>query len=151
MDADARAWLLEVEIVPSTGTIGGVDEVIKTSVLRDVLALNGVGGPPSQLEDEYPWLNGETWTDLASPAEPPNTLTPTPDAPLALFGNDAERMAAQEAWTLLEERGDALRFDAPSVETIGRYEARSRRRGGYRPLIPVPRGVEGFDLSLIHI
>ena len=145
LDADARAWLLEVEIVPSTGTIGGVDEVIKTSVLRDVLALNGVGGPPSQLEDEYPWLNGETWTDLASPAEPPNTLTPTPDAPLALFGDDAERMAAQEAWNLLEERGDALRFDAPSMETIGRYEARSRRRGGYRPLIPVPRGVEGFD------
>ena len=31
------------------------------------------------------------------------------------------------------------------METIGRYEARSRRRGGYRPLIPVPRGVEGFD------
>ena len=59
--------------------------------------------------------------------------SPTPDAPLALCGDDAERMAAQEAWTLLEERGDALRFDAASMETIGKYEARSRRPGAYRP------------------
>ena len=145
LDADARAWLLEVEIVPSTGTIGGVDEVIKTSVLRDVLALNGVGGPPARPGDEYPWLHGDQWTDDTSPAEPPNTLTPTPDAPAALFGAAADTAAAREAWDLLAKRGDALRFDAEAVEAIGRYEARSRRRGGYRPLIPVPRGVLGFD------
>jgi hypothetical protein len=32
-------WLLETEIVPSAGTIGGVDEVIKTVVFRDLFSL----------------------------------------------------------------------------------------------------------------
>ena len=55
LDASGGAWLLEAEIVPSTGTIGGVDEVIKTVVLRDILSLAGWGpmeraapAPPSE-------------------------------------------------------------------------------------------------------
>ena len=28
MDTSAKVWLLEVEVVPSTGTIGGVDEEV---------------------------------------------------------------------------------------------------------------------------
>ena len=137
LDADARAWLLEVEIVPSTGTIGGVDEVIKTSVLRDVLALNGVGGPPSQLEDEYPWLNGEAMDRPRESAEPPNTLTPTPDAPLALFRRRRREDGRLEARNLLE-RGDAPRTRRRSKPLAGTRRG-AGARGGYRPLIPVPR------------
>ena len=50
LDASGGAWLLEAEIVPSTGTIGGIDEVIKTVVLRDLLSLVGWG--PSALSQD---------------------------------------------------------------------------------------------------
>lgn len=43
LDTQLKVWLLECEIVPSAGTIGGPDEIIKLAVMRDMMRLNGLG------------------------------------------------------------------------------------------------------------
>ena len=145
LDEDARAWLLEVEIVPSTGTIGGVDEVIKTTVLRDVLALNGVGGEPVSNE-RYPWLRGEEcWVDADSAGNPPNRICATADAPNDAFGDAGDAAAA--AATRAALAASPLRRDPAAARLVAEYEARRHRAGGYRPLLPAPRSLTYFDGS----
>lgn len=149
LDEDGRAWLLEVEIVPSTGTIGGVDEVLKSAVLRDVLALAGAGSPSTSsiaYRDHFPWLRGSgCWIDGESRGQPPNRVCAKGDPDESLYGQDAEIASAQAAERILAHAGDPLRYDATALEVIGKYEASRLRAGGYRPLFPLPRNFEYFD------
>jgi len=41
LDESLKVWLLEVDVVPSTGTIGGIDEKLKRRVMHDTLARRG--------------------------------------------------------------------------------------------------------------
>lgn len=149
LDEDGRAWLLEVEIVPSTGTIGGVDEVLKSAVLRDVLALAGAGAPSKSslaYRDHFPWLRGSgCWIDRESHGQPPNRVCAMADPEESLYGEGAEMASAQAAERILARAGDPLRFDTTALEIIGKYEASRSRAGGYRPLFPLPRDFEYFD------
>ena len=143
LDDDGTTWLLEAEIVPSTGTIGGVDEVIKTTVLRDLLALAGAA-PTETPHHSYPWLRGTTcWKDTASHGDPPNSVCASPDPEPEFYGPLAEENATRTARELLTD--DPLRFDDDALALIGRYEATKQRAGGYRPLYPLLRDVVYFD------
>ncbi|KAJ8599774.1 hypothetical protein CTAYLR_003432 [Chrysophaeum taylorii] len=143
LDADARVWLLEVEIVPSAGTIGGVDEVLKTTVLRDVLALAGVGAPDVSTDayrQHYPWLRGEAcWVDET--ADPPNRVCATPDPEETAY--DDEQRA--DVMDILARASDPLQHDPKAIDLIAAYEAARGRAGGYRPLFPLPRSFRYFD------
>ena len=44
LDESLKIWLLEVEVVPSTGTIGGIDEILKRRVIHDTFAVMDEGG-----------------------------------------------------------------------------------------------------------
>lgn len=153
LDEDGRAWLLEVEIVPSTGTIGGVDEVLKTVVLRDLLSLNGIERVSSAKNDDisspsvYEWLKGdECWTDTESRGKPPNRVCASPDLDdPRLYGDFADQAQAEIVERTLNARGDALQYDSASIEAIGRLEATRARAGGYRQLFPLPGDFEYFD------
>lgn len=53
LDSSFKAWLLECEIVPSTGTIGGNDEILKRRVMHDTFGLLEVEREEQQGEVEY--------------------------------------------------------------------------------------------------
>ena len=55
LDTNFKAWLLECEIVPSTGSIGGNDEILKRRVMHDTFAL-------LEVEKEVRML--ESWREL---------------------------------------------------------------------------------------
>ena len=49
LDAYYNVWLLEVEIVPSTGSIGGVDGMLKRRVMHDTVGMIVKDGDESEL------------------------------------------------------------------------------------------------------
>jgi len=146
LGATGKVWLLETEIVPSAGTIGGVDEVIKTVVFRDLLSLIGWGPEASE-------------HSAVSKDEGCSTSTaPTYDQQLCSqqpLGSWSRKLCVericrrvdgynagttglrQEVEFTLENVGDLLWLDSESVSKIVTHEARSRRRLGYEPLVPI--------------
>jgi len=166
LDASGKAWLLEAEIVPSTGTIGGVDEVIKTVVLRDVLSLAGWG--PQQA----PWEAGDSAENSGSGAAyyddgdfgsdggggpaPMDLALCAAQAPgswsrrlcdarllgksppsRASLGPKALAALRRSVVATLAAAEDPLAGDGASVDVIVRHELHRRRRVGYEPLAPV--------------
>jgi len=146
LDATGKVWLLETEIVPSAGTIGGVDEVIKTVVFRDLLSLVGWG--PETSEHSVLSKGGDCSTQTA----PSYDQQLCAQQPIGSWSRKLcnERMCRsvdgynadtsglkEEVEFTLENVGDLLWLDSESVSKIVSHEARSRRRLGYEPLVPI--------------
>ncbi|KAH8044992.1 hypothetical protein JL720_16866 [Aureococcus anophagefferens] len=110
-------------------------------------ALNGVGGAPSPDRAHYPGCAapaGPTRSRRASRRTRSARRRTRPTTSSATGAESAE--AAVRA--RLGAAGDVLVHDDAAVAAIAAYEARGRRRGGYRPLLPVPRTFDYFDGSV---
>jgi hypothetical protein len=146
LDATGKVWLLETEIVPSAGTIGGVDEVIKTVVLRDLFSLVGWG--PEASEHSLT-SNEDGYSADSAPAYDQKLCSQQPLGSWAhqlcvervcryVQRYDADTSALrQEVEMTLQSVGDSLWLDRESVSRMVTHEARSRRRLGYEPLAPI--------------
>ena len=147
-----RAWLLEAEIVPSAGTIGGVDECIKTAVFRDLLELVGWGPTDAAearaVDAHFAALCGRQVPGSWS-ARLCNAQRRAPGPPLSPpLGTSAASVQAA-----LDRAADPLAADTAAVAAAAVYAARHARSrgGGYEPLLPPPsgrdEGVSRFDGS----
>jgi hypothetical protein len=120
LDSTLKTWLLECEIVPSAGTIGGPDGPIKLSVMRDMVRLNGLDQPRG---------GGGDSTAAA---------------------RSAEAEAIEAIRMTLRAAGDALWVRDDALALIRRHQRHERARGAYTSVIPFAAGVRGMtDASTV--